>query len=265
MRGAAREVKPLHVGAAVRRLERAVDRAVAGDAVDRAVQHVIAFVDVLRRQRALHHDALLDVGHPSGALELLDDRAAVARQHFAPVVMRAQIGRVHQDIERLAAPRRHARLRARGRADVTGRIGRRLAAAIDVFELLMRIVREHEIMVQHVVVGPVEAEIQHHARAGRLIAPALSEPPGRIAAHQFVQRAHRVHVRHHGVAFHRLAGRDFDRYGAAACGDDARDARALREFHVQLLGQLGESNRHGPRAAHRVPHAFMHLHRGDGT
>ena len=48
MRGAARQVEPLDVRAAVGRLERAREPAVAGQAVDRAVEHAVAVVDVLR-------------------------------------------------------------------------------------------------------------------------------------------------------------------------------------------------------------------------
>src|SRR3712207_7763046 len=48
-------------------------RSVAGEAVDGAVQHLVALMDVDRRQRALGDDALLDVLHPRGALQLVED------------------------------------------------------------------------------------------------------------------------------------------------------------------------------------------------
>ena len=105
MRGAAGEVEALHAARAVARLEGAEEGAVRGEAVDRAVQHLVALVDVLRRQRALDHDALLDVLQAGGALELVEDHLAVGGEHPRPVLAGAQMRRVDQHVERLAALR----------------------------------------------------------------------------------------------------------------------------------------------------------------
>ena len=58
---AAGEVEAAHLPAAVAGLEGAHELAVARQAVDRAVEHLVAVVDVLRREVALDDDALLDV------------------------------------------------------------------------------------------------------------------------------------------------------------------------------------------------------------
>ena len=115
MRGAAGEVEAAQVGAAVAGLEGAEKFSVARETVDRAVEHVVAVVDVLRRERALEDDARFDVRHSAGALELFQNDAPILGQHLFPIVMRAQIGRVDEHVERFAAGRRGAGLGARRR------------------------------------------------------------------------------------------------------------------------------------------------------
>ncbi len=101
----------------------------AGQPVNRAIQDAIAIMDILRRKRALEDDPLLEIVQPSRPLQLIEDDLPVRRKHGGPIVMRPQIRRMHQHIQRLAARRRDVRLRCRaGRADVAGRIGRRLAS-----------------------------------------------------------------------------------------------------------------------------------------
>ena len=56
MGGAAGEIEAGHVAATIAGLERADEAAVAREAVDRAVQHAVAVVDVLRRQVMLDDD-----------------------------------------------------------------------------------------------------------------------------------------------------------------------------------------------------------------
>ena len=61
-------------------LEGAVPGAVAGRAVDRALQHVVAVVDVLRRQGGLGDDVLAQVVHAGGAGQLVEDHLAAPRR-----------------------------------------------------------------------------------------------------------------------------------------------------------------------------------------
>ena len=150
---AAGEIEAAHLPAAVAGLEGAHELAVARQPVDRAVEHLVAVVDVLRREMALDDDALLDVAHAGRALELVEDRLPIGREHLRPVVMRAKIRRVDENVERLAALRRDARIGRGRRREIAGRIRRRLAPAIDVVELLLRIAREHEIVVEEVIVA----------------------------------------------------------------------------------------------------------------
>ena len=174
MGGAAGQVEPGDVGAAVGRLERPGESPVTGQAVDGAVEHAVAVVDVLRGQPALDLIRLLDVVEPRGGLELLEDRLAVAGIEGLPVVMGPQVGRVHQDVEGLAAGRGDLRLGGGRGTDVAGRVGRRLALAVDDVELLVRIAREDEVVMEQVVVTAVEAQVEDHARAGRLVAAGAS-------------------------------------------------------------------------------------------
>ena len=85
---------------------------------------------------------------PAVRLSLSRIDLPIGREHLRPVVMRAQVRRVHEHVERLAALRRDARIGRGGRREIAGRIGRRLALAIDEVELLLRIAREHEVVVE---------------------------------------------------------------------------------------------------------------------
>ena len=104
--------RPVTSGRAVRRLERPEPLAVARQAVDRAVQHAVAVVDVLRRQRRLEDDAALRCpasARSSSACSRITRRysGSICR----PVVVRPQVRRVDQDVQRLAARRGGRRAR----------------------------------------------------------------------------------------------------------------------------------------------------------
>src|SRR3954447_688019 len=77
MGGAAGEVEAGDVGAAVGRLEGAVQPAVAGQAVDGAVEDAVAAVDVVGGEPAFELDPALEVGEPGGPFELLEDAGPV--------------------------------------------------------------------------------------------------------------------------------------------------------------------------------------------
>ena len=199
------KIQPADLAAAVRRLERAEQPAVARQPVDGAVEHAVAVVDVLRRQGPLEHDAVLEVGHARRALELVEDHPPVVRQHGVPVVVRPQVRRVDEDVERLAAGRRDAGLGAGRRGEIAGRVRGRLAAAVDPVELLLGVAREDEVVVQQVLVAAVQAEVEHDARAGRFATSATARSWPRARRQQFVVRAHRVHVGDDGAERDALA------------------------------------------------------------
>ena len=114
MRRAAGEVQAAQVGAAVARLERPEPLAVTREPVDRAVEHAVAVVDVLRRQAASKTMRDSMSGIWPVRLELFQDDAAVLGQHPFPVVMRTQIRRVDEHVERFAARRARCRARCEG-------------------------------------------------------------------------------------------------------------------------------------------------------
>ena len=128
VRGAAGQVQPADLAAAVPGLEGAENPAVARQPVDGAVEHAVAVVDVLRRQGPLEHDPALEVGQARGARELVEDHPSVAGQHRVPVVVRPQVGRVDEDVERFAAGRRHTGLGAGRGGEIAGRVRGGLAA-----------------------------------------------------------------------------------------------------------------------------------------
>ena len=126
------------------------------------------------RQPALDLDPLFDVVQPGRRLELVEDRLAIARVDGLPVVVGPQVGRVDQDVEGLAAGRGDLGLGGGRGADVAGRVGRRLALAVDEVELLVRVAREDEVVMQEMLVAAVEAQVEDDARAGRLVAGGVS-------------------------------------------------------------------------------------------
>ena len=120
---------------------------------------------------------------PRRALQLVEDDLRGRREASASS-RGAAAGRACGPARR--APRRRAgRPRARcaaGAARVAGRVGGRLALAVDGVELLVRVAREDEVVVEQVGVGAVEAEVEHDAGAGRLVAAAALEAARRAAA-----------------------------------------------------------------------------------
>ena len=222
---AAGEVEAFDERAAVGGLERAHELAVRRQAVDRAVEHAVAVVDVLGRQGPLEDDAVFEVGHAGGAFELVEDGLTVGAEELAvagPVLPGAEVGRVDQDVERLAAGRGHlARLLgAGGGGEVGGGVGRGDAFLVDRLELLMRVAAEDEVVVGEVFVGPVEAEVEHDAGAGGFVGAFGVEAFADLAADELAVGADRVHVGHDGVAVEGLARLGLDAGDAAAIGVD---------------------------------------------
>ena len=237
----------------------------ARQAVDRTVEHVVAVVDVLRRERPFEDDVSLEVFHAGCALEFLDDPAAVWREHLRPVVMGPQVGRVHEHVERLAPGGRDAGFGDGRRADIAGRVGGRLTAAVDHLELLVRIVREDEVVVDQLFVALVEAEVEHDARAGRLVAATVQESLTRLSLNQFAVRAHAVGIADNGPCGDRLARVGFDAPDPAPFDDDSSDRRPGADFHAQINGQTGQCPRHSAGAAAGIPDPLVRLHVGDAT
>ena len=226
-------------------------------AVNRAIQHLVAVMDIHRRQLAFADNAAFDVFQPRRALQLVQDFLAIGREHLRPIMMRAKIGRVHQHIKRFPAFRRDRRICARWRGQICGGIGRRFALAIDGIEFFFRIAGEDEIMMRQMFVTAIKPEIEHHTGTGRFI--LLGVPLGSIALHQFRIGANRIHVRNQ-----RIAGNAF------AIGGDAthRAAHNLNIRHLGIGAQISPKRgrevrkpfSRGARTAHRIPNTFGCLH-----
>src|SRR5690606_23718472 len=73
MRRAAGEIEALEIGRAVAGFEGTEEFSMARQTVDRAVEHMVTIMNVLRRERALEHDALFEVWHLAGGFELIED------------------------------------------------------------------------------------------------------------------------------------------------------------------------------------------------
>ena len=156
----------------------------------------------------------------------------------------------------------------RGRcADVAGRVGRRLAPAVDRVEFLVRVAREDEVVVQQVVVAAVEPQVEHHARTGRLVAP----PPLELAARRDGRGAARD-----GSARRRSwrrrppagsAGRRRSRRPVTLArrrrGRSRGSPTPVMQLDAQLARQADQGVGDGPGPAPRIPDTLAGLHVGD--
>src|SRR5579859_4118118 len=99
MRRPSRQIETLEIRTRIRRFERAVPTSVTRNAVDRSIEHLVALMDIDRRQGALKNNPLLNIGQTSGTLELVEDHLAVSRKYLRPIVLRTQKRGVHQHVE----------------------------------------------------------------------------------------------------------------------------------------------------------------------
>ena len=155
--------------------------------------------------------------------------------------------------------------RGRG-ADVARRVGGGLALAVDRVELLVRVAREDEVVVEQVVVAPVEAEVEDDPRAGRLVAAAAARTARRRrcrrAARGGSAPSRRSRRRPPARPARRRRSRPRRRRPAASSSIE-RTAGPGPELDAQLAGQARQRLGHGAGAAARIPDALAGLHVGD--
>src|SRR5271166_6178591 len=175
MHGTAGQIQPPEVRAAVGWLEGTIQPAVAGEAVDGAVEHAIAVVYVLRGKPALDLDPHLDVIEPGGRLELLEDGLAIAGIERFPVMMRPEIWGVDQHVEGLAAGRCDIGLGVGRGTDITRRVRGWFSLAVDDVELFLGITREDEIMMPKPVKTAGQGQKKGQAPTSRPISAGVFE------------------------------------------------------------------------------------------
>ena len=78
----ARQVEALQVRTGIGWFEGSIPTAVAGDAVNRSVQHSVSLVNIDGRERALKNDAFFNVDQTGGALELVENHLAIRGKHL---------------------------------------------------------------------------------------------------------------------------------------------------------------------------------------
>ena len=134
-------------------------------------------------------------------------------------------------------------------------------------ELRMRVVREDEIMMQQLFILAIKPEIEHHARAGRLVrAPALEPRGGRRSCEQLTVRPHRIGIGDDRGQRHPLSVLGLDSGNPARLIEqDGSHGGARPEFDAELDGQAGKSLGNRPRAAHWIPQPLARLHVGDAA
>ena len=88
----------------------------------------------------------------------------------------------------------------------------------------MRVAREHEAVMQQVLVTTVKGEVEHHPRAGRLVDAAFHERVRGYATDQLAVGTHRIGIRDDRSQVDRLADFGFHAYSGAVLVEDAADA-----------------------------------------
>src|SRR5947209_19798030 len=147
MSRSAGQVEAGQVAGTIAWLEGAEKTTMAGQSVDGAVENPIPLVDIGRCQCGLEDDVLLYVGHSGASDKFVENDTAIRRQHPLPVMVRPQIWRVHQDVNRVAARWSDRRIGSSRRRDIAGWIRRRCALAVAPVEFLLGIRGKDEVMV----------------------------------------------------------------------------------------------------------------------
>src|SRR5215217_695563 len=189
----------------------------------------------------LHNNALFQIVQACGALQLVQDGAAVAPEQIAlgaPIKVGAQTGGMNEDVERLAALWCDAWVSECRCGEVSRWVRGRLALVIDGVELLFRITGEHKVMVEQVIVALLEPEIEHNTRAGRLVALAI-EGRTSLPADQLAVGAEGVHVGDDSI----VALQPFCRHyacDAVAVDLDLVNVRARLQSNAEFRGKFCE-------------------------
>ena len=102
MRRASRKKQVPQVRANIRWLESAIQFPVRRNPIDRSIQHAIALVNVLRGEVRLKAYVIAKTFQSRRPLQLVENHLTIRGEHLLPIMMRPQIRRVHQNIQRLS-------------------------------------------------------------------------------------------------------------------------------------------------------------------
>ncbi len=252
MRCAAGEIQTRQVARAIARLECAEKPAVAREPVNGAIEYAVALMNVLRRQVSLEHDPPFQIRHARRPRQLVQDHATVWGQHGRPVVVRPDIGRMHENVQRLAARRRHVRARC-----APGRRYRRSGRApVRPCDRSSRTPLPDRGKTRSC--GAPDARRRDR---GRDIEPPPSRPApvssvlqnlfARRPADQLAIGPHAVHVRDDVIETHDFSGLGLDAAGAVVLAQHPPHAAADPKLNAEIGRQRRQSFRHGAGAADR--------------
>src|SRR3954453_6399360 len=254
------QIQTVQITRTVARLERAKETPVAGQPGDGAIENPVSFMDIGRRQRGPEYYMLFQVGHSGASTGLVENNAAIRRQHPLPIMMRPQIWRVYQDVNRVPARRSNGGIGAGWRCDITGRIRGRLAFAVDPVKFFLGVRRKDKVMMGQLLVYPIESKIQNNAGTGGIGLPSPAEACGRLAADKFAIGADGIHIRNDGSQADGLACICLDSGDLPAVGQDSADTGPQPQIDTQIVCQRLQSLWHRARAAHWIPNPTVSLH-----
>ena len=151
-----------------------------------------------------HFDTVFNVFQTGGLLQFFEDHVAVRWKHRLPVMMFSQVRCMDQDVQGLSCSWGHFVPRERRCTDIAGRVSCGFSLLVDLLKLNMWILTEHKIVMQKVLVFLTQAEVQHDARAGRLVLSLREKPLGYILWQELFTGADTIRIRHHGLCFERV-------------------------------------------------------------
>ena len=129
----------------------------------------------------------------------------------------------------------------------------------------MGIAAEDEIVMREMLIALVQTQIQHDAGTGGFVFAALLELRADAAVDQFAMRANGIAVGDDSPEGDFLALIRANAGDRAVLREDPFDSGAGAEFDAEFAREFRQRRRHGARAAHRIPDAFIVLHVRDAA
>jgi hypothetical protein len=172
---------------------------------------------------------------------------------------------MHEYIEGIAAGGRGFSFGASRGGKIAGGVRSRFALAVDEVELFVRIAGEDEVVMEQVVVSPLQTQIENNARTGGFIIATLLESLRGLRRgfrEKFPVSANTV-----GIGNNRREVVNFARVGfhpAYACavgfGEDTPNTGFGAIFHPEFFTKANQGVRNRPNATSRIPDPFARLH-----
>ena len=230
-----------------------------GEIEGRPAVDFVVVLPVVGREHLFVSNTLADAAD-ADAFHLVEGHLAKPCSFPPPVDVWMAMRHRDQQVERAHATRGERRIGDAGVLHVHRRIAAEHVPMLDVGEVVAVVFRQVDVVVGHVVVAAVDAEIEHERGAGKpprgnlAVAPAASQPVGHEPRHA-PREVGIDHRRIGGVA----AARGVHRGDPSACEFERLDRLLVADLHAHVLREPGHRRRHGTAAADRMVDAVLVL------